>query len=348
MSAKQKVWALRIFTVAAVLFLGATILNASWIAPDPAGEPKLIAHRGVAQLQAGSDACGARGIEQPVHDFTENTTRSIGQARLSTAQLVEVDVRQSADGALVLFGDDTLDCRTDGEGAVSDRTLEELEALDVGYGYSADGTEFPLRGNAQDAIPTLEQALAASPRDPLLFHLTGDAASADVLAQHLEAAERDVRRRGDAFYGNPAAVARMREIYPENWAFTLEDARSCASSYKLYGWTGILPASCKGGTMAIPLDGQFLFWGWPNRLIDRMESAGGRVLVVAGDGAGGVPGGLVLPEQLGDIPSSFNGYIWVDDIWTVGPSLRPSTERRTREEQLRAREGITRRRERLD
>ena len=65
-------------------------------------------------------------------------------------------------------------------------------------------------------------------------------------------------------------------------------------------------------------------------------------------GADGVPGGLVLPEQLGDIPSSFNGYIWVDDIWTVGPSLRPSTERRTREEQLRAREGITRRRERLD
>ena len=101
--------------------------------------------------------------------------------------------------------------------------------------------------------------------------------------------------------------------------------------------------------MAIPIDGQFLFWGWPDRLIARMEKAGGRVLVVApGDSVDGVPQGLVLPEQLGRIPASFNGYIWVDDIWTVGPSLRPSTERRTREEQLAAQAGITRRRERLD
>ena len=349
MTPSQKVWALRIFTGAAILFLVFTVINASWIAPKPMGGPKLVAHRGVAQLQAGEDACGATGIELPVHSFTENTTRSIERARLSTAQMVEVDVRPTADGNLVLFGDDTLDCRTNGSGAVAAKTLEQLQALDVGYRYTADGKDFPLRGSTLDRIPTVEQALAANPRDPLLFHLTGDAASADALARHLEAAERDVRRRGDAFYGSAQAVARMREIYPENWAFTMAEAESCASAYKLYGWTGILPASCEGGTMAIPIDGQFLFWGWPDRLIARMEKAGGRVLVVApGDSVDGVPQGLVLPEQLGRIPASFNGYIWVDDIWTVGPSLRPSTERRTREEQLAAQAGITRRRERLD
>ena len=39
--------------------------------------------------------------------------------------------------------------------------------------------------------------------------------------------------------------------------------------------------------------------------------------------------GLTLPEQLGEIPASFNGYVWVDDIWTVGPALRPGRDFRT-------------------
>ena len=39
--------------------------------------------------------------------------------------------------------------------------------------------------------------------------------------------------------------------------------------------------------------------------------------------------GLTLPEQLGEIPSTFNGYVWVDDIWTVGPALRPGRDFRT-------------------
>ena len=75
--------------------------------------------------------------------------------------------------------------------------------------------------------------------------------------------------------------------------------------------------------MAIPINYQFLFWGWPNRLIDRMESVGARVIVTGPYESGKSNEGLSDVHDLGRIPGSFNGYIWVEDIRAVGPALRP-------------------------
>jgi len=55
--------------------------------------------------------------------------------------------------------------------------------------------------------------------------------------------------------------------------------------------------------------------------------------------------GLTLPEQLGEIPSTFKGYVWVEDIWTVGPALRSNRDIRTQAEQDAAEAGLKRRRE---
>jgi hypothetical protein len=38
--------------------------------------------------------------------------------------------------------------------------------------------------------------------------------------------------------------------------------------------------------------------------------------------------GLDLPEQVGHIPVNFNGYVWVDDMWSVGPALSPGASSR--------------------
>jgi glycerophosphoryl diester phosphodiesterase len=57
--------------------------------------------------------------------------------------------------------------------------------------------------------------------------------------------------------------------------------------------------------------------------------------------------GLTLPEQLGKIPSSFKGYVWVDDIWTVGPALRPNRDIRTKEQREAAEAGLKRRRQEM-
>ena len=62
-----------------------------------------------------------------------------GALELSIADTVEwvaVDVRQTKDGQLVLFGDDQLGDKTDGTGRICDRTLAEIGALDAGSKFA--------------------------------------------------------------------------------------------------------------------------------------------------------------------------------------------------------------------
>lgn len=343
-------WALRAALGIALALLGLTLLNASWLAPDPKGAVKLVAHRGVYQLfdQRGleRDTCTATRIEPPVHDYLENTVRSLQQARALTAQMV--DIAPTADGRIAVFHDWTLDCRTDGAGAIRERTMAELKALDIGYGYTADGGRtFPFRGKGVGTMPTLEEALAALPNTPILFNFkSNDAGEADLLAKRLRESGREVARIGDAFYGATPPVERIRRHFPDNWAWSKEQAEACSKDYVMFGWSGRLPKSCRGRTLIVPLNYQWAFWGWPNRLIARMEAHGGRVLMIGNVGVAAAPGGLSLPEELGEVPASFNGYLWVEDIWTVGPALRPSRDRRTTAQAVAAQEGVERRRAR--
>ena len=61
----------------------------------------------------------------------ENTLEGIRVAARCGADQVEVDVRLSRDGALVLMHDETVDRTTDGSGKVEDLDLAELKALDL-------------------------------------------------------------------------------------------------------------------------------------------------------------------------------------------------------------------------
>lgn len=328
----MKVWLSRIAAVLSVAFLVLTFTNASWLADTPRGSARQVAHRAIAPYYDSAavtgDDCVATRIEAPIHPYIEDTVASVMQARRMAAGMVEVDVSPTADGHIVAFPDATLDCRTDGKGPVRGKTLAELQQLDAGYGYSADGGKtFPLRGQNIGAIPPIEAIVNALPQSPILFHfVSGEPSDADLLLKALKAAGRDAATRNDGFHGTPAQVERIKAQLPKNWAWSDEGAADCSGSYALYGWTGIMPASCEGGTMIIPIDRQWEFWGFPNRLIARMAKAGGRIVVAGPHGVN--LAGLSLPEQIGDVPSSFNGYLWVDDMWNIGPALHSSIDRR--------------------
>jgi len=75
----------------------------------------------------------------------ENTLGSIRAAKACGADFVEVDVRLSKDGRLVVIHDETVDRTTDGSGRVEDLTLEEIKLLDAGLG---------------ERVPTLAEAVA--------------------------------------------------------------------------------------------------------------------------------------------------------------------------------------------
>jgi glycerophosphoryl diester phosphodiesterase len=123
--------------VLVVILFGLTLLNATWLAPTPAGKLKLIAHRGVYHLYDkraafGRDTCTARFIRPPDHEVFENTIASIQMAAGLGGDMVEIDVAPTKDGKMVLFHDWTVDCRTNGKGETRDLTLTELKALDIG------------------------------------------------------------------------------------------------------------------------------------------------------------------------------------------------------------------------
>jgi glycerophosphoryl diester phosphodiesterase len=61
----------------------------------------------------------------------ENTLEGIRVAAMCRADRIEVDVRLSKDGALVIMHDEVVDRTTKGHGKVEDLSLEELKALGV-------------------------------------------------------------------------------------------------------------------------------------------------------------------------------------------------------------------------
>lgn len=321
----------KIFLVALSIFIvWLVISNASWLAPDPVGVPKLIAHRGVYHLYdkraaLGVDTCTAAHALNPTHEVFENTPESMRWAIELGASMVEVDVAPTKDGRMVLFHDWAVDCRTDGQGDTRNLTLAQLKALDIGYGYTADqGKTFPLRGKGVGKMPTVEEGLAALPDAPILFNFKSKSPrEADQLFATLKAYGRDSVKLGDAFYGAERPVKRMRELLPDNWSFDLKhEAKSCTKDYVISGWTGIIPESCRNSVLAIPINYQWIFWGWPDRLIARMESVGARVIVFGPYERGKSNEGLGDPSQIAKIPASFNGYIWVEDIRAVGPAFK--------------------------
>lgn len=340
--------------LALVFFLMMTV-NSPLFAPQPRGYVHLIAHRATYQLYDHTglerDTCTATRIERPYHDYLENTLPAMAQAARLGAQMIELDIAPTSDGKLAVFHDWTLDCRTNGKGPVRAATMAQLKALDAGYGYSADGGKtFPFRGTGVGLIPELSEVLAAFPTKPLLFNFKSkDAAEADLLAAALRAAGRDPVRTGDGFYGaaEQGPVARIRQLFPAAWAFSKDSVKACTKAYGWQGWLGLTPAACQSGTLMIPLDRQWQFAGWPDRLIQRMEAAKGRIIVIAPlDSPGGT--GLDLPEQLRKVPASFNGYVWVEDIWTLGPALRPAFNKRNPREEEETRVAIEARRKRRE
>lgn len=75
----------------------------------------------------------------------ENTYAAFEQARADGAVYIETDIRQTADRALVLMHDATLDRTTDGHGPVARMTLTEVRALDAGgwFGPGYRGQKVP-------------------------------------------------------------------------------------------------------------------------------------------------------------------------------------------------------------
>jgi glycerophosphoryl diester phosphodiesterase len=100
---------------------------------------------------------GGRGL------WPENTLYAFRRALALGADALDFDTHGLNDGTLVVLHDDTVDRTTNGSGAVRDFALSDLQKLDAGYRWTADGGRtYPFRGQGI-TIPALAEVFAEFP-----------------------------------------------------------------------------------------------------------------------------------------------------------------------------------------
>jgi glycerophosphoryl diester phosphodiesterase len=93
----------------------------------------------------------------------ENTLDLFKQTVEMGVDVLEMDLRRTKDGVLVVLHDRSVDRTTNGKGPIENYTLKELKALDAAYYWSPDdGTSFPLRGQGI-TVPTLTEVFETFP-----------------------------------------------------------------------------------------------------------------------------------------------------------------------------------------
>lgn len=120
----------------------ATATQGLWYVPRPGDHsPLIMAHQ------------GGEG------EYPSNTALAFYKARLAGSDALDTDVHATKDGVLVLFHDETLEFRTNGTGAIRDKTYAELLQLDFAYNWTPDGgATYPYRGKGIKVM-TVDQLL---------------------------------------------------------------------------------------------------------------------------------------------------------------------------------------------
>jgi glycerophosphoryl diester phosphodiesterase len=107
--------------------------------------PKIIANRGGGGL------------------WPENTLYAFEQATTMGIDILNMDVRRSADGQLVLIHDVSVERTTNGIGPVGQLTLAELQALDAAYHWSDDGGQTYRYRDQGITVPTIPEVFSKLP-----------------------------------------------------------------------------------------------------------------------------------------------------------------------------------------
>jgi glycerophosphoryl diester phosphodiesterase len=165
-------------------------------------------------------------------------------------------------------------------GITGEHTLAELQALDVGYGYTAGGGKtFPFRGQGVGKMPSLAQVLDAFPDKDFLVNVkSNDPAEGQKLAVWLSRLSPQ-RRDHLMAYGGDEPIAELHRRLPDLRTLSRASVGNCVLRYAGHGWTGIVPDACRQALILIPLNVAPWLWGWPNIFLDRMHAVGSRVFV---------------------------------------------------------------------
>lgn len=136
----------------------------------------------------------------------ENTLAAIHDAIKVGCDYVEVDVRRTRDGALVVMHDGSVDRTTNGKGKVAELTLDEIRKLDA-------GSKRRGKAYAGEKVPTFDEALAACKGKMKVYVDHKDAPPAEVLA----AIEKHGMLSDVIVYGSVGVLREYKKLKPSVW-----------------------------------------------------------------------------------------------------------------------------------
>ena len=314
-----------IFLTASAIFLWANNTSLLVSIPEESGL-RFLSHRGVHQTYAGNeltnDTCTARPVKPIVHPFIENTLPSMEAAFEAGADVVELDVHLTTDGVFAVFHDWTLDCRTNGAGQTNQSAYATLKELDAGYGYSADGTTFPLRGTGIGLIPTLQDVFEAFPDGQFLINFKSKRRLEGEALAKLLTDEPAYRKRVFGVYGGDTPTRTVLAAHPTLRGYDRRSLTDCLYAYIAIGWSGYVPQSCRDQLLAVPVNYARYLWGWPDRFQNRMENAGTTLLLLGPYDGGGFSSGIDDPQTFDRVPKNFRGFVWTNRVEKIAPLSR--------------------------
>ncbi|WP_163834811.1 glycerophosphodiester phosphodiesterase [Spartinivicinus ruber] len=162
---------------------------------DDLPTPAVIAHR------------GGRGL------WPENTLYAFQKAVKLGVDMLELDIRQTKDGQLVVLHDEYVDRTTNGEGPINSFTLAEAKKLDAGFNWTKDNKSFPFRGK-DIVIPTFQEVLENFPAQKMIVEIKqAQPAIERAVCQAIQAAKKEDHIIIGSFY--PEVLKRFRQVCPE-------------------------------------------------------------------------------------------------------------------------------------
>jgi glycerophosphoryl diester phosphodiesterase len=128
------------------------IRSMAWV---PRNRPLVFGHRGGSRLAP------------------ENTLVAFDRGVAEGVDGLELDVRLSRDGEVMVCHDARLDRTCDATGAIADMTASELVRVDAGYRFTPGDGTYPFRACGM-TVPTLRELLARYPAHPCIVEMKDD------------------------------------------------------------------------------------------------------------------------------------------------------------------------------
>lgn len=186
----------------------------------------------------------------------ENTLAAIREAISLGVDYVELDIRATKDGQLVIMHDGSVDRTTNGHGAVKELTLEQIRALDAGSKFDAK--------YADEKVPTFEEVLKLCKGKVCVYVDHKEAPTEQVFAM----IKRFGMEKNVVVYNGPRDLIEWKKIAPQ-----IPVMPSLPSIYRRPGgiadFEKLLPAEV--------LDGNIV--EWTKELVDQSHAAGVKVYV---------------------------------------------------------------------